>query len=122
MRCAGEMGQGLGDFLPCKHDGHASRFLGMFEIVQRWERLFEDVTIEEDQGLQGDILRGSRYLSLHCQRDQKRADFWSAHVCRVALVMEEDKALGPLDICLFRSDAHVFEASDMPHLVEPFCF
>src|SRR5437867_11606479 len=104
MRCAGEMGQYLGNFLPCKHDGHASRFLGMFELFQRWERLFEDMTIEEDQGLQRDIGRGSRSLSLHGQMDGKGADFWSAHVCRVALVMEEDKALGPLHICLFRSD------------------
>jgi hypothetical protein len=110
MGWAGELGQDFGDFLPCKHDGYPSRFLGMFEIFQLWERLFEDVTIEEDQGLQRDILCGSCYLSLHSKIDQKSADFWSAHVRRVALVVEEDKALGPLYICLFRSDAHVFEA------------
>jgi hypothetical protein len=110
MGCAGAMGQYLGDFLPCKHDGYPSRFLGMFEIFQLWERLFEDVTIEEDQCLQRGILRGSRYLSLHGQMDQKGADFWGTHVRRVALVMEEDKALSPLHIRLFRSDAHVFEA------------
>jgi hypothetical protein len=68
------------------------------------------VTIEEDQCLQCDILRRSRYLSLHGQMDQKGTDFWSAHVRRVAFVMEEDKALGPLYIRLFRSDTHVFEA------------
>ena len=37
----------LGNVLPCKHDGHPLRFLGMFEICQRWERLCEDVTREE---------------------------------------------------------------------------
>src|SRR5215467_13061025 len=110
MGCAGEMGQDFGDFLPCKHDGHPSRFPGMFEIFQRWERLFEDVTIEEEQCLPCDMLRGSGYLSLHGQLDQKSADFRSAHVRRVALVMEEDKALGPWHIRLFRSDVHVFEA------------
>ena len=110
MGCAGEMGQYLGDFLPCKHDGHPSRFLGMFEICQLWERLFEDVTIEEDESLQRAILGGSRHLSLHGQMDQKGTDFWSAHVRRVALVMEEDKAFGPVHIRLFRSDAQVFEA------------
>src|SRR5215510_12773213 len=109
MRYAGEMPQDLGNFLPCKHDGHPLRFLGMFEIFQLWERLFEDMTIEEEQGLQRDILRRSRYLSLHGQMDEKGADFWSPHVRRVALVMEEDKALGPLHIRLFRSDAQVFE-------------
>ncbi len=112
MGCAGEVGQYLGNFLPCTHDGHSLRFLGMFEIFQLWERLFEDVTIEEDQCLLRNILRGSRYLSLYGKIDQKSADFWSAHVRRVALVMEEDKALGPLDIRLFRADAQVqvFEA------------
>ena len=37
MGCAGEMGQDLGDVLPCKHYGHPSRLLGMFEIFQRWK-------------------------------------------------------------------------------------
>ena len=69
MRYAGEMSPYLGNFLPCKHDGHPLRFLGMFEIVQLWERLFEDVTIEEDQGLQCDIVRRSHDLPLHGQMD-----------------------------------------------------
>jgi hypothetical protein len=42
--------------------------------------------------------------------DQKGADFWGTHVRRVALVMEEDKALSPLHIRLFRSKAQMFEA------------
>jgi hypothetical protein len=41
----------------------------MFEIFQLWERLFEDVTIEEEQCLQRDILRRSRDLPLHGQMD-----------------------------------------------------
>ena len=110
MGYADELGQYLGDFLPCKHDGYPSRFPGMFDVSQLWERLFEDVTVEEEQCLQRHILRGSRYLSLHGQMDQKGTDFWGAHVRRVALVMKEDKALGPLHIRLFRSDTQVFEA------------
>ena len=43
----------------------------MFEIFQLWERLFEDVTIEEDESLQRAILRGSRYLSLHGEMVRK---------------------------------------------------
>ena len=41
---------------------------------------------------------------------QKGADFWGTHIRRVALVMEEHKALGLLHIRLFRSDTQVFEA------------
>src|SRR4029450_12146530 len=96
LGCAGELGQYLGDFLPCKHDRHPARFPGMFEIFQLWERLFEDVTVEEEQGLQRAILRRSRHLSLHGQMDQKGTDFWSAYVRRVAFLMKEDKAFGPL--------------------------
>jgi hypothetical protein len=33
-------------------------------------------------------------------------------------MMEENKALGPLHIRLFRSDTQGFEAQDMPHLIE----
>jgi hypothetical protein len=74
------------------------------------ERLFEDVTVEEEQSLQRDILGASRHLSLHRQMGQKGADFWSSHVHKTALMMEENKVLGPLHIGLFRSDTHVFEA------------
>ena len=77
---------------------------------QLGKKLFEDITVEEEQCLQRHILRGSCYLSLHGQMDQKVTDFWGAHVRRVALVMKEDKALGPLHIRLFRSDTQVFEA------------
>jgi len=94
----------------------------MFELFSRWERLCEDVTREEDQGLQRDMVRGSRSLSFHGQRDQKGADFWRAHIRRVALVMEEDTAPGPWYIRLVRADAQVFEAQDMPHLIEQCCF
>jgi hypothetical protein len=65
MGYAGGLGQYRSDFLPCKHDGHPSRFLGMFGICQRWDRLFEEVTVEEDQYLQRNIVCRSRSLSLH---------------------------------------------------------
>jgi hypothetical protein len=54
--------------------------------------------------------------------EEQGADFWRPHVRRVALVMEEDKVLGPLYIRLCRADTHVFEAQDMPHLIEQLCF
>ena len=110
MGYADELGQYLGDFLPCKHDGHPSRFPGLFDGSQRWERLFEDVTVEEEQCLQRHILRGSRDLSRHGQVDQKGTDFWGAQVRRVARVMHEDNALGAGHIRLCRSDTQVFEA------------
>src|SRR5215510_10440232 len=110
MRCAGEMRQDLGDFLPCTHDGYPVRLLGMFETVQRGERLCEDVAREEDQGLQCDMVRRSRSFFLHGQMEEHGAERWSAHVRRVALVMEEAQALGPWPIRLFRADAQVCEA------------
>jgi len=41
------------------------------------------------------------------------ADFWGAHVPRMALVMEENKTLGPWHIRLFRPDTH----SNYPNIV-----
>src|SRR5439155_497519 len=109
MGCAGELGQYLRDFLPCKHDGHPSRFPSMLDLSQLWKRLCEDMTIEEDESLQRDILGGRRHLSLHGEMCEKDADFWGPHVRRVAFLMEENKALSPLHIRLFCSDTQVFE-------------
>ena len=94
----------------------------MCDVSSFWERLFEDVTGEEKQGLQRNILRGSRYLSLHGQMDQKGTAFWGAHGRKVALVMQENTALGPWHLRLCRADTQVCEASDMPHGIESFCF
>src|SRR5262245_25435464 len=104
------MGQDLGNCLPCQHDGHPVRWLGMFELCQRRARLLEDVTREEAQGLHRDSVRRSRSLARHGQMDEKGTDVWSAHVRRVALVREEEKALGPWHIRLGRADTQVFEA------------
>jgi len=68
------------------------------------------MTIEEDESLQHDILGGSRHLSPHGEMREKGADFWGTHVRRAALMMEENKVLGPWHIRLFRSDTQVFEA------------
>jgi hypothetical protein len=78
---------------PCRHDGHSLRFPGLFDRFQLWERLFEDMTIEEDESLQRDILGGSRHLSPHGEMREKGADFWGTHVRRVALMMERIKRL-----------------------------
>ena len=94
----------------------------MCDVSSFWERLFENVTGEEKQGLQRNILRGSHYLALHGQMDQKGTAFWAAHGRRGALVMQENTALGPWHLRLCRADTQVCEASDMPHGIESFCF
>ena len=72
-RCQGERTQAAGGKgrLICLYSQPPMRFLGMFEICQRWERLCEDVTREEDQGLQRDLVWGSRSPSLYGQLDEQ---------------------------------------------------
>jgi len=47
---------------------------------------------------------------------------WGAHGRRVALVMAEHTARGPVHRRLFRAETPVCEAEDMPHLIESLCF
>ena len=54
------------------------------------------MTREEDQCRQCAMVRRSRALPLHGQMDEKGADCWSAHVRRVALVMEEEESVWPM--------------------------
>jgi hypothetical protein len=122
MGCAGEMGQYLDHFLPCTHHGYPLRWLGLFESVQRWARLLQDVTRAEDQGLQRDMGRGSRDRARHGPMDQQSAACWRAHGRRVALGVAADTARGPWHRRLGRSAAQVCEAEAMPHRVESLCF
>jgi hypothetical protein len=62
---------------------------------------FQDLFIEEDDGVERLILCGRRDLALHRQMRQKSLDLLTPHVIRMSRVVEENKPPHPLDVGLF---------------------
>ena len=61
-------------------------------------------------------------MTVHSQVCQKGVNLWCAHVLRMSLVMEQDKAFDLPDIRFLRSDAHTLEAYHGPYLIKQFRF
>jgi hypothetical protein len=57
---------------------------------------------------------------LDCQMREKRVHFWHTNRGRMALIVEENKALDPVRIPTFRPSALEFEADGLANEIEEF--
>ena len=73
------------------------------------EGLVEDLTREEQQGLQGHIVRRGGDRAVHREMGEKGADVRGAHGAWMACVMQHHEALHPLPRGFFRARAPLLE-------------
>ena len=109
VRHVAELGEHRVRFLTGKDRGETLRALRAFNIVQVWKRLFEDVPVQKQEGIQGAVLGGGGDLLVECQVREKGADFGGSHVFGVAFMVKQDKAFDPTEIGDFRAVAHMLE-------------
>jgi len=88
-------------------------------------RLLQDVTVQEQQGVESLVLDGGRNVAILRQVGKKGFDLRCAHLGGVAAetlfrFMEEDIALRPMDIGFLGGIGIVFEADGVAQLVEQF--
>ena len=79
---------------------------------------FQHTAIEKEQGAKGLVLGGGRNVSVNGQMGQKGIDLGRPHLQRVALVVEENVPLDPIDVGCFGPDAVVAEAAGFADPVE----
>ena len=113
-----ELGEHRVGFLTGKDRGETLRALRAFHIVQVWKRLFEDVPVQKQEGMQGAVLGGGGDLLVECQVDEKGADLRGSHVCGVALLVQEEKPFDPTERGDCRAIAPMPEPQDQSYLVE----
>ena len=104
-----ELGEHRVSFFTGEHRGKTLRALRTFHIVQVWKRLFEDVSVQKQEGMQGAVLGGGGDLLVEGEVGEKGADLGGPHVFGVAFVVKQDKAFDPTEIGDFRVVAHMFE-------------
>jgi hypothetical protein len=71
--------------------------------------LFQHLAVEEQKGAEGLILSGGSDIFVHCQVGQEGFDLGSAHLGRMADVVEVDVAFDPVDVGLFGADGIMFD-------------
>ena len=101
-----------------EHGGQVLRAFGTDEVVKPRQLDTEDLAIEEEQRVEGLILRGRSYSVANRERRQEGRDFRGAHLGRMALAMEEDVALDPVDVRLLGPAAVVACANRVTNAVE----
>jgi hypothetical protein len=79
--------------------------LGANDVVEPRKLDAEHLAVEKQQGAQGLVLGGGRDLVVNGERRQERGDLGGAQLGGVALAVEEDVALDPVDVRLLGSAA-----------------
>jgi len=102
------------DFIAGQNSGEAFGAFGAGE-KDGFDLLVEDFTVEEEDGAESLILGGGGNVPLSCEVGKEGSDFGGAHLCRVAFVMEEDVAFGPIQVGFFGAVGVMFEANDIAH-------
>ena len=116
----GEHALGLG---PRQHHGEALRPPGPCDPSHPVERLAQDGSVEEAEGVEGLVLRRCGHVPVAREVGEERDDLWLPHrrgVAGPALVVgvEETEAADPLAVRLLRRVAVVPEAAGLPDEVE----
>lgn len=79
---------------------------------------FEDLLVEEYNGIKRLILGRRSDFAFHSQMAQECVDFGGPHLIRMSLTVEENESPNPLQVGFFRPQAVVFDSKDLPHLLE----
>ncbi len=86
--------------------------------VQAAEVHFQNLAVQEEQSVQGLILRAGRDTPGDREMGQELLDLGRTQVARVAFVVMEDKTANPLDVALLGARGVMAHAQDLANLIE----
>lgn len=112
------MGEEPFDFAAVEDGGEVYGAPGGGEVAQVQFFSAQHFLVEEEQGVEGLVLGGGGDVALDGEVVEIGDDFGLAHLFGVALAVEEDEPLGPVEVGLLGADAIVAAAEDVAHLAE----
>ena len=107
-------------FVPTEDDRQFHRSLGSFDRTELAWIKSQDVPVEENQGVQGLVLRRGRHVPRHRQVREERLNLRCAHVLGMPLLMKENEVPNPMDIGFLGPNGKVLESDHLPHLIQKF--
>src|SRR3989441_341340 len=106
------------NFVAYGDSGQVLRAFGPDHVIEPWQLDAENLSIEEEQRIEGLVLWGRRDSLTNRERRQKGRDFRGAYLARMALALEENVALDPVDARLLGPRAVVACANRVTDAVE----
>lgn len=104
-------------------DGEAAGAMGGVQVAEVAKRLAEGIAVEEDEGIEGEIVGGGGDLEFHCQEVEERADAIGSGVLRFgpvwkAFVQKAEVSLRPSEVCFFGTEGVAPLAEDKSHVCQ----
>jgi hypothetical protein len=84
-----------------QHNRKALRLFGPHDVVYPARVEVENVTVQEEQGVERLILRGGAHAMVYSKRGQKLSNFFFSHLRGVAFPVKNDEPSDPVNIRLF---------------------
>src|SRR5712692_9628459 len=106
------------DLLARQHDRQVLGPLGPDDVVEPRQLDAEHVAIQKQQGAQRLVLGRGRDFVLDRERGQELGDLGGAHLHGMALAVEKDVALDPVDVRFLGATAVVSRADSLSDAVE----
>src|SRR5215475_6421545 len=117
-----ELRQDCRDLLVCKHGRQTARPFRVRDGLELWPGLIQDVAVQEQECIQGDILGRSCHLGMDREMTYKCLDFLGAHVLGVAFVVKEDKASDPSEVRFLGAETQVSQTDGVAYLIKYLLF
>jgi len=110
------------DFLLSKHGRQTARSLCVRDESELWPGLMQDVAVQEEECIQGDILGRSCHLGMDGEMDQKCLHFLGSHVIGVTFMVKEDKASDPSEVRFLGAETQVSQTDGVSYLIKQLRF
>ena len=101
------------DFGTGENDWQASGTFRPFDAFDPGQSDVQHIAIEEDEGIEGDVLGGGGDVAYGSKMGEVGADFGNAEVLGMSFAMKSDVASDGGEVGLLRVDTVVFEARDV---------
>ena len=117
-----ELRQDRRDFLLGKYGRQTARSFRMRDGSEFWPGLVQDVAVQEEERIQGDILGRRCHPDVDGEVGQKCPHFFGSHIIGVTFVVEEDKASDPSKVRCLGAETQMPQTDSVSYLIQEFCF
>ena len=117
-----ELRQDRRDFLLSKHGGQTAWSFRVRDASDLWPGLMQDMAVQEEERIQGNILGRSCHLGMDGEMGQKCLYFLGSHVIGVTFMVKEDKASDPSEVRFLGAETQVSKTDGVSHLIKQLRF